>query len=268
MDSSHRRIGIAAAILLAMVAAVLVAPGWINETTRIDASQHVSNLPCGPGQYVTTCPGELVCASGPDDGFSTERVGVQAEGAYCATPVFEQRYCGILEPPQGFDDLTRSVLQCGPAQGLLDIVPILLQTDLDLTDLPARFLNTDGQGAAWIHEQGLELLRTDPDSSEIPIDGYVHCDAAAVSINTASHDQQTSTLSLQVENTGTETLPNMTLAVSYPQQDDDLFQLDGLGPDETTTYQRPVNASPDQLQINLPYCGGKPVGEHRFTDGP
>ncbi|MFB6187759.1 MAG: hypothetical protein ABEI86_12955, partial [Halobacteriaceae archaeon] len=112
----------------------------INEATRVNASQHVSNLPCGAGQYITQCPGELVCAQGPDGRFRTERAGANVSGARCVTPAYTERYCGILEPPNAFDHETIAILPCGPDRPLTVLPAILLDTDLDLTDLPGRFL--------------------------------------------------------------------------------------------------------------------------------
>jgi len=235
----------------------------LNRATRIDASQHVSNLPCGPGRFIQTCPGELVCASGPGGTFSQDRVGVNVSGPYCVTPVFEQRYCGLLEPPVAFDPLTLSILPCGPDRSLMNLGPVLAQQDVDLLD---RWFNTDRRSAAWIRDHGLHLLIEDPDADEIPIKGYVPCQKSEAELQQVRYDRTAQRVSFTVNNTGSILLPNMTVVISHQQASPDtLITIPRLAPGQTSTHTIQVSTTPEQIAVVLPACGNIRLVRHTIA---
>ncbi len=227
----------------------------INRETRINASAHVSNLSCGPDTSVRQCPGDLLCASGPDGRFSTDRTGVNVSGARCVTPAFTEQYCGILEPPQAFDDTASGVLPCGPDRSLAALLPILIQTDLNLTDLPDRFLGP-GTGPDLIMQHNLSLLIEDPDSSGLDRQ-VIDCRYADASLTETSYDSETGTVTTTITNTGTQPLPTLTLAASHDNTTTTATR-DGPSENETRTYtlQAPL---PSELHISLPACGNLPL---------
>ncbi|MDY6771294.1 MAG: hypothetical protein SV186_05070 [Candidatus Nanohaloarchaea archaeon] len=259
---SHQTIGKILAVLLLLTGflALFQAPivDSINKATRVDASQHVSNLPCGAGTSVRQCPGELVCSQGPGGRFTAERAGANVSGARCVTPAYTERYCGILEPPQAFNPGTNAILPCGPDQPLTALPSILLDTDL-----PGRFLATEGSGTALIHQHNLTLLQNDPDASDIPVKTLIDCQKAAASIETVSYNWTAGQLTATITNTGTEPLPVIILATTH-NDTTTLHRRDGPAPNQTQTYT--INATaPLELHLSLPTCGNLPLATTNLT---
>jgi len=144
----------------------------VNDTTRANLSEQVSNMPCGPGAPNRTresvCPGDLECYRGPinTDGpsFDRERVGVNISGGRCVTPTYIEHYCGIWEgapkstgyPPFLGPCIDRSLSPIGYITALLDE-----------DNLYGRITNPDQNGAELIRSHGLKLAIKDPDAENV-----------------------------------------------------------------------------------------------------
>lgn len=249
-------------LLAAVTLLVAVAPSAVltplNDTTRIEASQHVSNLPCGPGQTVQQCPGELECVQEPEnpdgpDAFREDRVGVDGRAdAYCVTPVFEQRYCGLFQPREGTfqsGGIPEIVTTCVEEYSIMGLVHVL-QEDGPLAVID-RFIDTGGRGSAWIHEQNLTLLKDDPNSSNIPIEGYVDCLSAEAAITQVNDTGEEMTVA--VENTGEVVLSNVTLQALYIEDTSQVLPV--LEPGETIEHSLPAADSLETINLLAEPCG-------------
>lgn len=266
--SGHPR----ALALLGIVASLLVAAflfqdpivAEINEATRVDASQHVSNLPCGG------CPGELECSLGvfhpPEDqyGFTPERTGADVSGGMCVTPIYNERYCGILQATSRFS----GHVNCGGPLPLRYLPEQLWQHRDGLLD---RIINTDQRGAAWIREHGLELLAEDPDGSELPDTWFTRCAMARANITAVAHDPAASDLRMTVTNTGEYSLQNVTAVITYGDRHlrDDRVRaaITDLDPGEQRRLRLETSSRPSAIAIEQPRCDlGRRLDHHVFPD--
>lgn len=122
----------------------------VNDATKVDASQHVSNMSCG--LYSEECPGELECFTD----FDEERVGANISGHRCVTPEYDEYHCGIFEVTYD-TDIWPSSLDClsGDYSALehFMIIGIFLQED------PLKWIFSHRNGVEMIEEQGLELAK-------------------------------------------------------------------------------------------------------------
>lgn len=128
----------------------------VNDATRADLSQHVSNISCGPEplnqseSFQVECPGKLECYGDLKD----SRVGKNISGSRCVTPTFVERHCGIFESYFTEDSYPPSIGKCyGTDAPLYKYIPELLNQK----NLLDRIFNTNRNGTELIRSHGLEL---------------------------------------------------------------------------------------------------------------
>jgi len=126
----------------------------MNDVTRADLSQHVSNKSCGIGvsskaEYHASCPGKLKCYGSLND----ERIGVNTSGLRCVTPIYVEHHCGIYE-----GTISNSTLPLNIGCRSVKLSPTEYLTKLIEEDnLYERIFNTNRNGTELIRSQGLEL---------------------------------------------------------------------------------------------------------------
>jgi len=153
---NHQIIFLIGVLVLAVYLASISSAAYLDDFTRADLSQHVSNMSCGPDYLNRSesmhgeCPGELQCYRDLKDG----RVGKNISGSRCVTPTFVERHCGIFESYFTEDSYPPSIGKCyGNDAPLYKYIPVLLNRNNSLD----RIFNTDRNGTELIRSHGLEL---------------------------------------------------------------------------------------------------------------
>jgi archaellum component FlaF (FlaF/FlaG flagellin family) len=235
----------------------------INDATRVNVSEHVSNIPCGSAYNVVgegdDCPGELKCFEGPSDGnynFDSERLGANVSGARCVTPTYVERYCGIFEGRRVLETYPPNI-ECG---SLVSSTPYLapIKVLYNEPDLLNRVFNTDRDGVERIRSHGLKLAIEDPDASDLEGTGFVDCHRGDIKIQEARYESLPRQVTVTVQNTGSIPLRNVTAhtLIDYENrstlnrpQVQNTTRLGTLQPGDTVTGRFTVNSTPERLEV-------------------
>jgi len=263
-------VGLPAAVILLIsgIAHLPIEPvNDVNEATRVDAAEHISNHRCTWDVEGPSCPGEFACY----DGFDSERVGTEitatsgqkmGRSARCVTPAFSQRYCGALEQPayhaELYEDESKNegfgtIKDCQPLtlQDILTDPTTILQTlnklltpvpdnDQYFRDLNLSHLDTEFQS-----------LAADPASATNPAT-YRDCGNEFLQIENATYQPDEAQTTLLITADLSSLRVNTTLTISADNEtliDTDIPYVDGWERHIFDTAQQP-----DRITITGTNC--------------
>lgn len=189
---------------------VLIAAGpvtLINDLTRVDAGEHVSNISCGAG---SSCPAGMECWSD----FEADRIGAEIEGGRCVTPAYVSGYCGLFaaaytvetDPPAMFGCQRMSLREIGAG--------IITEPRATMAGLRRLFQAWFSPGVEGLGRDNITTARQDPTGGPVRPPQRIDCEYAGLEIFNLTRGSDDS-VTLRLANTGTVDLRNITARTTY-----------------------------------------------------
>jgi hypothetical protein len=231
----------------------------LNHLTRIDAAQHVSNMPCGI-EYMTTdgggdtCPGEMQCFGGFDWEHGGDRLTVEPAGARCVTPAYREHYCGVFAKQAIGQSDPPVMAECGV---LFSPTRIAERIQQPLFWDRLRFSFQDE--AARIDQYNLSLAVDDPNAKQVDVTEYgvIDCSDGNLTITETVFHDRNNTAVVTVANTGTVTIPNISLFLFSNNGAQNHTNINQLGTETVkNTTIAGITEPPERVRITSQHCPG------------
>jgi len=195
-------------VLGSFIAFKLPVVDTINETTRINASHHISDHQCS--RLGPSCAGKLECY----DDFDNDRVGLviqesasNTSGARCVTSIYSEQYCGVFERPVIQDASIPSMGACKPLS-----VSYLLKDPAKLLQVVNRVIPPP-DGEAILRQYNYSSVADVPSSATDPKTPIRDCSFASLTIVNTTYSDTSSNLSIFLANTGTRPIDTAVTVV-------------------------------------------------------